>query len=140
MKINAFSSIFALLVGLLSLALPASCQSQAGSVAIAAAIRPAQSPVYTELEGEQSGSVIISANTELDEYAQCVANMKASGASYKEGAKDCKDYRKVLAKESTRIANEAADATKASRPMIISGYGRGYSSSYGYSYPRERVV
>jgi len=148
MKINFFATIFALIVGLLSLAVSAHCQ-QAGSVAIAAAIRPESSKVSTELEGDQAGAVAVAAvirsenaKSELDEFAECVSKMRDSGASYKEASKDCREYRKVLAKESTRIANEAADATKASRPVVMSPY-YGYSGyGYGYRtyYPRRTVV
>ena len=116
MKINVLSAIFALLVVLISFATSAHCQtSQAGSVAIAESIR---------VEGVN----------ELDEFAKCVSALKTAGASYKEAAKDCKDYRKVLAKESTRIANEAADATKASRPFVV------VYDLYGYSGGSRRVV
>ncbi|MEK7669521.1 MAG: hypothetical protein AAB350_02975 [Patescibacteria group bacterium] len=142
MKVRFFLVILALFLGLL----PAIAQ-QEGAVAIAAAIR---SPVATQLdgaEGEQAGSVAIAGNirseeekSELDEFAECVSKMKIAGASYKEASKDCREYRKVLAKESTRIANEAADATKASRPMVYNGYGNYGYRSYGYSYPRRTVV
>lgn len=125
MKVRFFIAILALFLGLLPMT--AQTGSQEGSVAIAAAIRPA------------------TAVAELDEFAECVAKNKGNGASYKEAAKDCKEYRKILAKESTRIANEAADATKASRPMIL-GYGRDYGYGYGYgnygyrNYGRRTII
>jgi len=126
MKVRLFSVILALFLVILTAT--AQTGEQAGSVAIATTIRPA-----------------VGSESELDEYAECVGKMKVAGASYKEASKDCKDYRKVLAKESTRIANEAADATKASRPQVYGGYGRyGYGyGGYGYSrsyYSRPVIV
>jgi len=125
MKWSIFLVVLALLLGFS----PAVAQDQAGAVAIAATIR------------SKSGEVM-----ELGSFTDCVAKMMSVGASYKEAAKDCREYRKVLADESKKIANEAADATKASRPVVVDGWGRngyGYGyRSYGYnnSYPRRTVV
>lgn len=108
---------------------PLWAQSQEGSVAIASAIRPEKDTVVAD-------------------FTTCVTAMKVAGATFKEAAKSCKEIAKVATNVTTRLANEAADATKASRPMVVmGGYGYrnyGYGTSYGYgrsyNYSRPTVV
>lgn len=91
---------------------------QEGSVAIAESIRP---------QGESAT---------LSNYTKCVADLAQIGLKPEKAAEFCEKRASREEKASAKIANEAADATKASRPMVVVprygyGYGGGYSS-YGY--------
>lgn len=103
---------FALLLG----GLPLEAQNQSGSEAIADQIRPAN-------------------ENRMSEFTECVVTLTTK-ASFKaeEAAKQCKEIAKIAAAEAMKIANEAADATKASRPLVVSPYGYGYR---GYYYGRS---
>lgn len=123
MKTTLFSLISLLIWGLLT---PAVAQ-QEGSVAIAKAIRPAEEKTFSD-------------------FATCVANLKKEGMEVGAAAKACNKIASIVAKTTTRLANEAADATKASRPMVVSPYG--YESYYGrsgwyggsYGYGGRRII
>ncbi|MEK7200834.1 MAG: hypothetical protein AAB672_01750 [Patescibacteria group bacterium] len=124
MKTTLFSLISLLIWGLLT---PAVAQ-QEGSVAIASAIRPAEEKTFSD-------------------FATCVANLKKEGMKVEAAAKACDKIASTVAKTTTRIANEAADATKASRPVVVSPYGYGYDSyyrsgygSYGYNSGRRAIM
>ena len=105
---------------------PATAQNQEGSAAIAESIRA---------DGE--GPL-------LRDGPDCVLRLtKEGGMEKKAAAKLCKSFAEIQAKTSRRVANEAADATKASRPLLVYGrygygggyYGGYYGRSYGYSRP-----
>lgn len=119
MRTPAMFVFLALFAGLLS----ALAQEQSGSVAIAEHIRPA-------------------VDTTLTDFTACVEKLKNVGVETKEAVASCKDVTKIASKTTTRIANEAADATKASRPiMLYNRYGYGGYGSYGYgSYGYQRPV
>lgn len=90
---------------------------QEGSVEIAKAIRPNE-------------------EINLSSFSGCVERLNAVGLSPKESAKECKEAAKLVVKNSTRIANEAADATKASRPVVVSnccGWGGGWGNTVVYT-------
>lgn len=109
MKTTLFSLISLLIWGLLT---PAVAQ-QEGSVAIASAIRPPTDTAFQE----------------------CVITLvERAKVTSKEAIAACNKNGDRLAKTTTRLANEAADATKASRPMVVSPYGYGYDSYYRSGY------
>ncbi|KKP80068.1 MAG: hypothetical protein UR80_C0039G0007 [Parcubacteria group bacterium GW2011_GWB1_35_5] len=95
------------------------------------------------LGAQQDGAVAISNNirgidggiTMLD-FTGCVSSLKGAGMKVEVAAKKCMGFVKNTNHTSVRIANNAADATKASRPVVVSGYGYGY----GYNYNRTSVV
>ena len=94
---------------------PLWAQDQDGSVAIANAIRPLE-------HGDAT----------LPNFTGCVADLVAVQVASKDAVKACTKVTKEIGNTSRRIANEAADATKASRPVLVySRYGYGY---YGRSY------
>jgi hypothetical protein len=94
-------------------AIPLAAQNQEGSVAIASAIEPASQDVVGDFTG-------------------CVKEL-APTVGAKEALKACKDALKLAVKAATRVANEAADATKASRPILVNPWGyRGGYTSYRY--------
>lgn len=107
MKTLTFALFFFL--GLSSL----EAQQQAGSVEIAKSATP------TDLI--TSGAV------------DCFSTVSAKMAPEK-AADFCLKVARIETDRGKRIANEAADATKASRPMVIATgrYGSGWSGSYGY--------
>jgi hypothetical protein len=110
-----FFTIF-FFVGLLSL----EAQDQAGSVAIADAIVP-------------------SAENVVGDFTDCVKELAGTAVPTKDAIKACKEVSKLAVRATTRVANEAADATKASRPMIVDGWGGNYGySGYGYRYRSYR--
>lgn len=92
-------------------------QTQNGSVAIAEAIEPASQDVVGNFTG-------------------CVKEL-APTVGAKEALKACKEVSKVATDAAKRVANEAADATKASRPLVVFGdrYGR-----YNRGFYRRSVV
>lgn len=96
-------------------------QNQAGSVAIAGAIVPASSSITGGFVG-------------------CVEKLVAIGTPNKEARHDCLKVSGKAAKLGSDVSDDASGAAEAGRPVIISGYGGRYGSSYGYSYPRERVI
>lgn len=85
-------------------------QSQDGAVAISKAIVPASETI-------------------VNDFSTCVEKLVGLKISSKEALASCKEATKVAANVATRVANEAADATKASRPIVV-------TSSYGYGYGR----
>lgn len=93
--------------------LPVAAQSQEGSISIASQIRPAN-------------------ENRLSEFAECVITLTKVGFRAEESAKQCREVVKIVAAEAMKIANEAADATKASRPVVIVGSPYGYRGYYGY--------
>jgi hypothetical protein len=102
----------------LTLTVSAFGQSQDGSVAIAESIRAKDD------------------DSTMGGYAACVVKLKQAGTADKEARKDCREAMKIMAHTSTRIANEAADATKASR-QVCCGYGYGgYGGGWGGGYSR----
>jgi hypothetical protein len=110
-------AMFLALFVILALVAPLGAQ-QEGSVAIAGEITPS------------AENIVPDGVTCLADAAKVLAPEKA--------AKYCENLAKLTAKTSTRVANEAADATKASRPLVITsgyGYGGGYSRSYSYRRP-----
>jgi hypothetical protein len=119
-------------LAIISVAAPVSAQSQEGSVAIAASIRN---------QGDDAT---------LGGYAACVAKLKQAGASVKEANAECQKAMRIMSDASKRIANEAADATKASR-QVCCGYGyrrssnryAGYDGYYGgnaYNLGRQQSI
>lgn len=123
MKTTFFTLFFFL--GLSSL----EAQEQPGSVAIAGAIAPSMKTAM------------------VSEFTGCVEKLVVTKVEGKEAIKACKDIAKIVANTTTRLANEAADATKASRPMIINngwgnggGYYGGYSNYQTGSYYRRPVI
>lgn len=111
MKKVQFGAILWLVVALVSA--PLMAQNQEGSVAIAANIRP---------ENEDKT---------LSIFSKCVVDLTQTGLTAKDAVKACKEASEIEASKSKKIANEAADATKASRPVVIT---HGYGYSYGVYY------
>jgi hypothetical protein len=84
-----------------------------------------------------AGTIVPASGATVSDFTTCVSSLKETGVKVEEAVKACTKVASLAVKAATRLANEAADATKASRPLIV-GYGRyGYSdyyrSSYGYS-------
>jgi hypothetical protein len=99
------------------------------------------------LVGQQEGSVAIAgkipAPASMNDFTGCVAQLAERGIKADAAAKNCHAAMKTMADATKKVANEAADATKASRPRIIwGGYGYGYGRYYysgGYYYRRPMV-
>lgn len=106
MKTFTFALIFFL--GLSSL----EAQSQSGSEAIAKAI-------------------VSSAEDTVGNFADCVEKLVRLTTTTEKAISACKDVSKIASHTATRVANEAADATKASRPIMVADYG-GYGGGYSY--------
>lgn len=116
MKTLSFTLFF---LGLSSL----EAQQQLGSVAIAGAITPSMETAT------------------VSEFTGCVEKLTAAKVVGKEAVKACTKIAEIAAKTTTRLANEAADATKASRPIIMMGRGYGnYRTGGGYSSSYRRPV
>ena len=87
------------------------------------------------LQAQQEGSVAIASairmegDTTTQDLVNCVRGLVQTGVLAKDARGDCKEVLKDRNKTSAKIANEAADATKASRPVVVVGspYGRYYS-------------
>ncbi len=72
----------------------------------------------------QEGSVAIANKISMDptpltSFSDCVADLVATNLKPKEAVSACKDAAKIAADLEKRKANEAADATKSSRPFIL---------------------
>lgn len=105
-----FKVLITLFVGGLTLS-----AQQEGSVSIASAIRSEQDMATT-----------------TQNFTNCVSRLVEVGLPVKDAAKECKDVAKIVAETTKRVANEAADATKASRPLVVmSPYGRRYYRGMG---------
>ncbi len=94
---------------------------------------------FTPLKAQQEGSVEIAKSVTttpvlVDGPVNCLETA-AKVLPAKDAAKFCLDAAKIEADRAKRVANEAADATKASRPQVISPYG-GYSRYGGWGYNR----
>ncbi|MEK7642767.1 MAG: hypothetical protein AAB392_03145 [Patescibacteria group bacterium] len=101
------------------------------------------------LAQSQEGSVEIAksaAPTDIltDGVVGCFSTVSEK-LSAEKAAEFCLKAAKIEAERAKKIANEAADATKASRPMVVApysgygGYGYGYRSySYGNRYTSRR--
>lgn len=112
-----FFSVF-LTIALLLVVTPAVAQNQEGSVEI-------------------SKSIVPSSETKVSDFTSCVEQLVKVGIASKDATGSCLKASKIASKTATRVANEAADATKASRPMLVTppyGYGYGYRDYYGYRY------
>lgn len=91
------------------------------------------------LEAQQEGSVAIAQSVRaenedstLSGFTKCVADLKESGVKDKAAIKACTKMANIIAHTTTRVANEAADATKSSRPLFVNN---GWGPSYGYPVP-----
>ncbi len=97
----------------LAVSAPLSAQNQSGSEAIAESVRPGYG------------------DANMVNFTRCVVDLKNTGTRDKDARKACAKQSERMLEASKRIANEAADATKASRPLLVySRYGR-YGSYYG---------
>lgn len=106
-----------LTIGLLCVASTAVAQ-QEGSVAIAKAIVPAPETLLTG-------------------FNECVKVQMDLGAENIEQAnKACSKNMKRASNASKEIAEQARHATKASRPVVVGGWGYGGGYAYGYA-PRR---
>lgn len=112
MKISVSALIFAVLFGLLSLAIPASCQSQAGSVALAESIQPA------------TGSL-------MSGFVECTKELTATGMVVDEAAKRCEKVTKVVTNGVRKGFNEMGNRDQ---PIIVDRWGQ--RGSWNNSYPR----
>lgn len=106
------------------LSLPLAAQTQEGSVEIAKSI--------------PSGD-----DASVADFTTCVERLNKSGASADKAIDACTKIASIVAKRATKIANEAADATKASRPVVVAdpywgGSRYGYSGRWNYFQPSYR--
>ncbi len=97
---------------------------------------------FAPLKAQQEGSTEIAKKAEVSDTLpggglECLerAGKILTGDKGERAAKFCLDLAKIEADRSKRVANEAADATKASRPQVILE-GR-YTRRYYY---RERTI
>jgi hypothetical protein len=87
---------------------------------------------FVSAHAQQAGSVAIASHIDssgdkiIPDYTKCVSDLKGLGAKIEDAMKNCKETAKIASHTITRVANEAADATKSSRPVVVnSGYGYG---------------
>lgn len=99
------------------------------------------------LLAQQEGAVAIASairsepDTTTQNFTDCVGKLVEAGLPAKDASRECKEVTKIVAKTTMRVANEAADATKASRPVVVNPYGGyGYAVGYRYRYSGRGVV
>lgn len=92
-----------------------------GSIGVASAQTPA-APGVRIADAAQPTTLLID------------AAVKCAAIGDKDTRKFCLNLVKIEAERGKKVANEAADAAKAARPVVVNPYGYGYGYGYGSGY------